>query len=95
MITKKQVSHVAKLARLGLTKEEKEKFTEELSAILDFVNKLNEVKADKIKPTAQVTGLENVYRQDKGRVKSKQETDKLLELAPETEKGYVKVKAVL
>lgn len=95
MITKKQVSHVAKLARLGLTKEEKEKFTEELSAILDFVNKLNEVKADKIKPTAQVTGLENVYRQDKGRVKSKQETDKLLELAPETERGYVKVKAVL
>ena len=95
MITKKKVSHVAKLARLGLTKEEKEKFTEELSAILDFVNKLNEVKTDKIKPTAQVTGLENVYRQDKGRVKSKQETDKLLELVPETEKGYVKVKAVL
>jgi len=95
MITKKQVSHVAKLARLGLTKEEKEKFTEELSAILDFVNKLNEVKADKIKPTAQVTGLENIMRQDKGRAKSKQETDKLLELVPETEKGYVKVKAIL
>jgi len=95
MITKKQVSHVAKLARLGLTKKEKEKFTEELSAILDFVNKLNEVKADKIKPTAQVTGLENVYRQDKGRAKSKQETDKLLELVPEIEEGYVKVKAVL
>lgn len=95
MITKKQVSHVAKLARLGLTKSEKEKFTEELSDILDFVNKLNEVKADKIKPTAQVTGLENIMREDKGRAKSKQETDKLLELAPEIEKGYVKVKAVL
>jgi len=94
-ITKKQVSHVAKLARLGLTKEEKEKFTEELSVILNFVNKLNEIKADKIKPTAQVTGLENIMRQDKGRAKSKQETDKLLELVPETEKGYVKVKAVL
>lgn len=95
MITKKQVSHVAKLARLGLTKEEKEKFTEELSTILDFVNKLDEVKADKIKPTAQATGLENVMRKDKGRSKSKQEIDKLLELVPETEKGYVKVKAVL
>ncbi len=95
MITKKQVSHVAKLARLGLTKEEKEKFTEELSSILDFVNKLNEVKADKIKPTAQVTGLENVMRKDKGRAKTKQETEKLLELAPEIKDGYVKVKAVL
>jgi len=95
MITKKQVSHVAKLARLGLTKEEKEKFTEELSAILDFVNKLNEIKADKIKPTTQVTDLENIMRQDKGRAKSKQETDKLLELVPKIEKGYVKVKAVL
>jgi len=95
MITKKEIEHVAKLARLGLTEKEKTKFTKDLSAILDFVNKLNEVKADKVEPTAQVTGLENVTRKDKGRKKTKKETDKLLDLAPAIEDRHVKVKAVL
>jgi aspartyl-tRNA(Asn)/glutamyl-tRNA(Gln) amidotransferase subunit C len=95
MITKKEVGHVAKLARLGLGEKEKKKFTEELSAILDFVNKLNEVKTDKVDPTAQVTGLENVTREDKGREKTKQETDKLLELAPEVKNRHIRVKAIL
>ena len=94
-LSKEQVEHVAKLARLGLSDKEKRKFQKELSAILDFVEKLKEVKTEKVEPTAQVTGLEKVSREDKGRAKSKQETDKLLNLAPETKDGYVKVKAVL
>jgi aspartyl-tRNA(Asn)/glutamyl-tRNA(Gln) amidotransferase subunit C len=89
------VNHIAKLARLGLTEKEKRKFKKELSAILEFVDKLNEIKAEKVEPTAQVTGLENVSREDKGRAKSKQEREKLLDLAPETKDGYVKVKAIL
>jgi len=95
MITKKEVERIAKLARLGLKDKEKKKFAEELSDILDFVNKLNQVKADKVEPTAQVTGLENITRQDKGRKKTKKETDKLLDLAPSVESRHVKVKAVL
>ncbi len=95
MISKKEVEHVAKLARLGLSEKEKVKFTLNLSAILDFVKKLDEVKTDKVEPIAQVTGLENVTRKDKGVKKTKKETDKLLELAPEVEDRHVKVKAVL
>ena len=94
-LTEEQVNHIAKLARLGLNEKEKKKFKKELSAILEFVEKLNKVKTGKVEPTAQVTGLENVSRQDKGRAKSKREGEKLLELAPETKDGYVKVKAVL
>ena len=94
-LTKEQVNHIAKLARLGLSDKERRKFQKELSAILEFVEKLNKVKTDKVEPTAQVTGLENVSRQDKGRAKSKREREKLLELAPETKDDYVKVKAVL
>ncbi len=94
-LTKKEVEHVAKLARLGLSSQEKSKFTEELSAILDFVEKLNEVKTDKIEPTAQVTGLENISRRDKARKKTEKETQKLIDLAPETENRHIKVKAVL
>jgi aspartyl-tRNA(Asn)/glutamyl-tRNA(Gln) amidotransferase subunit C len=89
------VNHVTKLARLGLTEKEKKKLSKELPAILEFVNKLEQVKTDKVEPTAQVTGLENVTREDKGRAKTRQETDKLLELAPEVENRYVKVKAIL
>ena len=89
------IKHIAKLARLGLTEKERKKFQKELSAVLDFVEKLNEVKTEKVEPTAQVTGLENVSRPDKGRAKSKREGEKLLELVPETKDGYLKVKAVL
>ena len=94
-LSEEQVNHIAKLARLGLTEQENKKFQKELSAILEFVEQLNKAKTEKIEPTAQVTGLENVGREDKGRAKTKQETEKLLKLAPETKGGYVKVKAVL
>ena len=89
------INHIAKLARLGLSKEEKKKLEKELPSILKFVDKLNEVKTDKIDPTTQVTGLENIVRKDKGRVKSKQETEKLLKLVPNTKDRHVKVKAIL
>ena len=63
-LTKEQVKHVAKLARLGLTDQEVEKFQTELSGILDYVEQLSEVNTDKVLPTAQVTGLSNVMRED-------------------------------
>lgn len=90
-----KVDHVAKLSRIGLKEKERRKFKKELTAILDFVNKLNEVNTEKVEPTAQVTGLENVSRPDKGRAKNKSETEKLLELAPDKEDRHVKVKAIL
>jgi aspartyl-tRNA(Asn)/glutamyl-tRNA(Gln) amidotransferase subunit C len=89
------VEHIAKLARLGLSGKEKNRLKKELSAILDFVNKLDEIRTDKIEPTAQVTGLKNVVREDKGQKRTEQESQKLLKLAPETKDGYVKVKAIL
>lgn len=94
-LSREKVDHIAKLVRLRLTNKENKKFQRELSAILDFVEQLNKVKTEKVEPIVQVTGLENVSRQDKGRAKSKQETEKLLSLAPETKDGYVKVRTVL
>ena len=94
-LTKKQVEYVAGLARLGVNREEKEKFAKELSAVLEFVEKLNQVKTDKVEPTAQVTGLENVVREDKRKAKNDRQREKLLNAAPETKDGFVKVKAVL
>ena len=65
MLNSEQVQHIAKLARLGLTKEEGEKFARQLSEILAHMEMLNEVNTEKIEPTSQVTGLMNVTREDK------------------------------
>lgn len=58
------VSHVAKLANLPLADAEKKKFEMQLSSILEYIEKLNEVNTKGIEPTSQVTGLENVTRED-------------------------------
>jgi len=83
-ITKEEVEHIAKLARIRLSEDEKEKMTSELGAILAYVSKLNEIDTTGVEPTAQVTGLENVFRKDtpEGRI----EADLI--------KGHLKVKAV-
>lgn len=58
------VTHVAKLANLPLNGTEKKKFEKQLSSILEYIEKLNEVDTNGIDPTSQVTGLENVTRED-------------------------------
>ncbi len=58
------VPHVAKLANLPLKEEEEKKFEKQLSDVLQYIEKLNEVNTDSVEPTSQVTGLENVFRED-------------------------------
>ena len=58
------VRHIAKLARLNLSDEEVEKFAKELTSILKYVDKLQEVDTKDVEPTAQVTGLTNAFRED-------------------------------
>ncbi len=91
------VKHIAKLARLGLTNEEEKKFEKELSAILDFVAKLNEIDTEHIEPTAQVTGTINVFGNDETNLicEDKQIKDNILKNAPAKEGRYFKVKRVL
>lgn len=93
-ISKEEVEKIALLARLGLTEEEKEIFSKQLSSILDYVEQLKEVKTDGVEPTAQVTGLENVYREDEIEASDKDTRDKLLKQAPVTKDDLIKSKAV-
>lgn len=64
MITKDQVKHIAKLARLGIKDADVEKFAKQLTSIFGYVEKLKEVDVEGVAPTSQVTGLENVMRED-------------------------------
>ena len=94
MITKEQVEHIAKLARLGLTDKEKEKFQKELSAILDFVEKLEEIDTSKVEPMTGGTNLVNVIRKDEIKPKIKDQRVKILKNVPKREGDFIKVKAV-
>lgn len=87
------VNHVANLARLELSAEEKERFTAQLNAILQYADKLNELDTSDIEPTSHVLPLANVMREDE--VRPSWPVDRVLSEAPETEDGHFKVPAVL
>jgi len=63
-LSKKDVEHIAKLSKLKLSEAEKEKYADQLSNIIEYVEQLNEVDTDGVEPTSQVTGLENIHRED-------------------------------
>lgn len=67
------VKHIAKLAELFLTEEEEKKFEKQLSAILEHIEKLSKVNVSKVAETSQVTGLENVEREDSATTSLSQE----------------------
>lgn len=62
-----EVEHVALLARLELAPEEKEAYTEQLNAILGYMEKLNELNTENVEPMAHVLPLVNVFRADEAR----------------------------
>jgi aspartyl-tRNA(Asn)/glutamyl-tRNA(Gln) amidotransferase subunit C len=67
MISEEQVRHVANLARLGLTDEEIERMGEQLGAILDSIEKIQELNLADVPPTANPLNLTNVFRPDEPR----------------------------
>jgi aspartyl-tRNA(Asn)/glutamyl-tRNA(Gln) amidotransferase subunit C len=89
MITVKDVEHVAKLARLDLTEEEKEKFTRQLGDVLKYVEQMNEVDTTGVVPMAHAFDVVNVVREDE--VISEQTKEALMSNAPDEENGFFKV----
>lgn len=64
-LTRDQVKHVAKLANLPLSAEEEERYSEQLSKILDYIDQLNSVDTKDVEPTFNVSGQSNVESEDK------------------------------
>lgn len=63
-LTEAHVRHIARLARLELTDAEVHRYASELTAILGYIDQLQEVNTENVQPTAQVTGLTNTLRPD-------------------------------
>lgn len=94
-LTKDEIQHIASLARLELTAAELEKYGGQLSAILSYIDQLKEVDIKGIEPTAQVTGLENIWREDKIKDWDEEEIAEALKDAPEKEDRFIKVKRIM
>ena len=92
-LTIAEVEHIAELAKLGLTEEEKRTFQEQLSAILEYFEMLQGVDTSAIPPTATVLPLRNVMREDE--VRPSLPPERVLANAPEREGDSFKVRAVL
>lgn len=91
-LTIAEVEHVAHLARLRLSADELEKLQHELSHILDYIDMLKEVDVSSVAPTAQVTDLANVMREDEVRPSLPREA--VLANAPDQRDGMFRVKDI-
>lgn len=90
---KLDVKHIAKLANLTLSEDEEEKFEKQLEETVEYIEGLSEVDTSGVHPTSQVTGLENVTREDEVIPSISQE--EALKNAKSTHKGFFKVKGIL
>lgn len=91
-LTTDEVRHVAELAKLALTEAEIEEYTQQLSAILDYADRLSTVDTSDVPPTPYVLPLKNVMRADEpAPCLTNQEA---LANAPDSEDGFFRVRAV-
>lgn len=91
-LTREQVRHVAHLARLGISADDEEYYAEQLSRILEHIERIAQLDTEAIPPTASVLPLKNVMRDDELRGCLTQE--QALAGAPQAEDGFFVVKAI-
>ncbi len=97
-LDKKEVEHVARLARLALTEDEKERYTQQLGDILTYIDKMSAINTDNVAPTTHVLPLSNVWREDKCEPSTADtlgSPEDILANAPEREGPLFKVKKVI
>ena len=93
-LTRENIKHVALLAKLPLKKSEISKFKSQLGKILDYVDKISEMKTQDIPETSQVTGIINRFRKDKVEKERILTQREALSDAKKTYRGYFVVKSV-
>ncbi|MBN1560616.1 Asp-tRNA(Asn)/Glu-tRNA(Gln) amidotransferase subunit GatC [candidate division KSB1 bacterium] len=88
-----QVEHIARLAKLSFTEDEKARLVLQLNQILNYMNKLNELDTSEVEPTYNVLALKNVMRADE--VKTWLTQDEAIANAPASSHGYFSVPKVI
>lgn len=93
-ITRQEIEHVAALARLSLSEEEKASLADQLGSVLSYIDQLQAVDTSGVEPTAQVSGLTDVWRTDEARPWDEEELETALGQG-DRDGRYIKVKKVL
>jgi len=94
-ISSKKVEYIAKLARIDLSEAEKERFSRELSDVLLYVEQLQEVDTENIKPMEQASGMLNVMREDNTENIDENSRKRMIRSFPKENNGYIEVRQVL
>jgi len=92
-VTKKDVEKIAELARLKFSDEELENFTPQMNEILSYMDKLNELDTEDVKPLSHPVEQINVFREDE--LKSSVSTEEALKNAPDKTDNHFKVPKVI
>ena len=92
-IDRKEVQHIANLSRLSLTEEETELYSGQLSSILEYVEKLNEIDTEKVEPTSHIIEMKNVMREDRNW--NSLATDLALANAPDRKDDFYRVPKII
>ncbi|MDP4007074.1 MAG: Asp-tRNA(Asn)/Glu-tRNA(Gln) amidotransferase subunit GatC [bacterium] len=95
MIEKKQVQHIAQLARLTLNEKEEVQYQQDLSQILDYFDILQKVETKSIVPMTHAVPLENVVREDIPKREKADVVLRMTQLMPILKDGFLKVKTIL
>lgn len=92
-VSKEEVLHIAKLARLKFSDEELEKYTTDLSNIVDFAETLKSIDVTGVEPTAHILKIQNVFRKDE--LKPSYNREELFKNAPSKDAGCITVPKVV
>ncbi|NTW27213.1 MAG: Asp-tRNA(Asn)/Glu-tRNA(Gln) amidotransferase subunit GatC [Candidatus Moranbacteria bacterium] len=95
MLSKEEILNVAKLARIGVSEKDVEKYQHDLSEILDYFKKLDELDVEGVEPIGHITGMQNKFRNDHQEDFGKIGKEAIMKNAPEVKEEYIKVKSVL
>lgn len=95
MLSKNEIKHIAELARIGVSEKEIEKYQHNLSEMVDYFKKLEELDTKNVEPIEHITGRNSVFRKDENKDITDENRDSIIKNAPEIKDGYVKVKSVL
>jgi len=93
-LTAEQVEHIAKLARLAVTPEERDAFSRQLSSILEYVSQLQRIDTNGVEPLSYPIPMENVWAEDEVRPADAIERQAILDAFPEKDGDLLKVKSV-
>lgn len=92
ILTKEEVEHIAELAKVSISEDEKALFRDQLERILEYFKKIDELELEGVEPTTHVMDIFNVFREDV--VKESLQPEDVLENAPEREGRYFKAPRV-